>query len=94
MINPTATHKETPAGGTAEASKPFIQLGYRVTPFARIVNTVRQLCNRLPLVRLYHELQAARSLVAAYDATAERRARQRQALCAPKSSPSEKGGQR
>jgi predicted signal transduction protein with EAL and GGDEF domain len=93
MINPTA-HKKTPAVPPAEVSETHIQLGYRVALFARIVNTVRQLVNRFPLVALYHELQAARSLVAAYDATAERRARQRRLLRGEKSSAGAKGGQR
>ena len=84
MINPTA-HKKTPAVPPAEVSETHIQLGYRVAPFARIVNTVRQLVN---------ELQATYILHRANRATARRIARQDQVLYGMKSSAGEKGGQR
>lgn len=72
---------ETPTAATMGASK------VHWNPVPGILARLAGLVNRFPLVALYRELQAARSLVAAYEATAERRARQRRMLSG------QKGGQ-
>jgi hypothetical protein len=80
MIIPTP-HGNAPTAPTVKASNTHVQLGMSVPPTIRLVNRLRSqlaaLVNRFPPLAMYNELQAARSLAAAYEATAERRARQR-----------------
>ena len=79
---------ETPSAPTPGVSKVHVVSRTGILPL------LAQLVNRFPPIALYHELLAARSLAHAYEATAIRRDRQRQALCAPKSSEGMNGGQR
>jgi hypothetical protein len=76
---------ETPTAATMGASK------VHWNPVTRILARLSASVNRFPPLALYRELQAARSLVNAYEATDSRRARQRQLMC---SGVGRKGGQR
>jgi hypothetical protein len=65
---------EVPTAATMGTSK------VHGNPVTRILHHLSALVNRFPPVALYRELQAARSLAHAYEATAERRARQRRVI--------------